>query len=177
MQSPKLTTCTCQRAPVTKNTHLPSLVVFFLPKDGGWKINFSFWGQRNGLFSRARSLLSGSVTAYNQLVELFTSPTEQLRKKTGVYSLVKKTYLALVIRDDKQPWKYGSQDLVLSSPSFGYSSSRHVDLKIPRVGRQHLGTKHQPETQKRSGPWVVVAFFVGWVGGMVLLEVALYDEF
>lgn len=85
--SPKLTTCTCQLAPVTKNTHLPSLVVFFFPKDGGWKINFSFWGQRNGLFSRARSLLSGSVTTYNQLVELFTSPTEQLQKKNlGIYT-------------------------------------------------------------------------------------------
>ena len=51
-----------------------------------------------------------------------------------------------------------------------------MDLKIPRVGRQHLGTKPSPQTQKRSGPWWRTLLLVG-SGGMVLLEVALYDEF
>ena len=67
-----------------KKKHLPNLVVFTFPKDGGRKIKFPsgarpiFKGYVRFRECSCKFTVSGSVTTYNQLVELFTSPTEQL---------------------------------------------------------------------------------------------------
>ncbi len=93
---------------------------------------------------------------------------------------MKKAYL--VIGDDNKPsdrdpheatrtsrheeamGKLHSKTLSPFFSSFGHSFLRHVDLKIPRVGRQHLGTVAITPNTKTQRRFLLLG------GGMAILK-------